>query len=379
MERVNQITYWGGTEIPIDYFSMANIIIIMGLSAFFLGYLMGESVDYTKQIKKSISKELKDQQKFKKKQFVMTLFLLAISISSSFIIAFMNNFNPLTILLRGVKHASRSPYLDNQIISLFYYHVIKPLPIVVLLLYYYISFENKKSFFKKFIMFIFIIIAIFFTAPTSVARFLAVSLYIPVLLIFFKFFDKKYIIHFCSIAGIMVILPFLDKFRYFSYEKFNFEINYDFLFEGHFDAYQNFVRLISINYISYGSQLLGSLLFFIPRKFWEEKPIGSGAFLAELGHLNFSNISMPFIGEGFINFSVFGSIIFMFILGLICGMMDKYYWSLKYQIKQHSFFYLYYLCLGLLLFVMRGDFLSGFAYSSAMILVYLFILRLLKL
>jgi hypothetical protein len=118
-------------------------------------------------------------------------------------------------------------------------------------------------------------------------------------------------------AGVFTVFEFLDKFRYFSYESnksFDFKINFNFLKKGHFDAYENFVRAIEIDFITYGDQLQGALLFFVPRFLWKDKPIGSGAALAEKSNYNFGGISMPFIGEGYVNFGTIGSFLFMLLL-----------------------------------------------------------------
>lgn len=62
------------------------------------------------------------------------------------------------------------------------------------------------------------------------------------------------------------------------------------------------VEYIAENGTTNGRQLLGCFLFFIPRTIWKTKPIGSGALVAEIIGQEHTNISMPFIGEGLINF-----------------------------------------------------------------------------
>ena len=59
-----------------------------------------------------------------------------------------------------------------------------------------------------------------------------------------------------------------------------------------------------------GKQLLGAMLFFIPRSIWPSKPIGSGATIAIYQRQSFKNISCPIIGEAIINFGIIGVIIF---------------------------------------------------------------------
>ena len=116
--------------------------------------------------------------------------------------------------------------------------------------------------------------------------------------------------------------------------------------------------------VTYGRQLLGSILFFVPREFWKGKPIGTGAFVAEKRLMTryqmwFSNLSCPLFGEAYINFGIVGVIIFGFVLGLLGKIMDfrldttnklSYKDSLKV-----------YICL-FMFFMLRGDLMSSFAY-----------------
>ncbi|MBD3831646.1 MAG: oligosaccharide repeat unit polymerase [Arcobacter sp.] len=266
----------------------------------------------------------------------------------------------------------------SQIEFLVFNYFITPIPVSVLLIYGYISYGQKKRYQKLFLISLFTL-AFLFVAPTSVARFLAITLYLAILLRFTQMLEKRYVFQIGSIFGLMIVMPFLDKFRHFDVKTFDFSIDFTFLSQGHFDAYQNFVRLLSIDYISYGNQLLGALFFYIPRSMWADKPIGSGSFVASLGNLKFDNVSMPFIGEGYINFSILGSVIFMMLLGMVSGKLDKYYWSLRTYIDNHWFFNIYYLSLGMSFFILRGDLMSSFAYTVTIVGTYMALMYLIYL
>ena len=180
------------------------------------------------------------------------------------------------------------------------------------------------------------------------------------------------------LAAIFIIFPFLDKFRRFNgFENFNFKIDYVYLKQGHFDGYQNFVRVLELDLITSGRQLLGALLFFVPRSFWETKPIGSGTFLSEILSLEYYNIAMPFIGEGYINFGIVGSILFMFLFGILLGNLDRVVWKLKRSNESHIFIFYYYFLFGWVFLIMRGDLINAFAvlvgFSAAFWLLVLFL------
>jgi len=90
------------------------------------------------------------------------------------------------------------------------------------------------------------------------------------------------------------------------------------------------IKYSEIESITYGRQLVGALLFFVPRSIWPNKPVGSGHFVAENMLMTrysfwFTNISMPFPGEGYINFGILGIILFAFILALVSKITDNWY------------------------------------------------------
>ena len=109
--------------------------------------------------------------------------------------------------------------------------------------------------------------------------------------------------------------------NYVVYSNFNLkEIFFETFNRLHYDSFPNIMA--SINYfnendIIYGNQLLGSILFFFPRSFWIEKPLPSGMeignYLIDYHAMWFNIISMPSVGEGWLNFGILGVIIFAII------------------------------------------------------------------
>ena len=71
---------------------------------------------------------------------------------------------------------------------------------------------------------------------------------------------------------------------------------------------------------------------------------------------------MPFIGEGFVNFGVIGSCLFMFLLGVILGNLDRIAWKVKNLNQDCLFLYYYYLLFGMVFFIMRGDLINSMAF-----------------
>lgn len=164
--------------------------------------------------------------------------------------------------------------------------------------------------------------------------------------------------------------PLLNAFRYIiSFEKLIsvFENGIISVYtEADYDAYRmlsSSVKYVGKNGAVFGRQLLGVLLFFVPSAIWKGKPGGSGALLIrdELGSGTVSNVSCPYIGEGYLNFGIIGAILFAMLLGIIVYKADKVYWK-KNGEKEHLVFSPYLFLVFMIFFVMRGDLLSGFAY-----------------
>lgn len=166
-------------------------------------------------------------------------------------------------------------------------------------------------------------------------------------------------------------------------------------FSGDYDAYSNLAK--AVEYVdeygaTNGRQLLGCLCFFIPRVIWKTKPIGSGALIAETLGNDFTNISMPFIGEGLINFGFFGVAIYAIIIAEIVSLMDINYWNIPINgfntcekskrpklIFRLYFNIVYPFILFLSFFCLRGDFLTSFTHLSTLlatsIFTYLFVTK----
>lgn len=357
--------YWGGAGFKTNTLILTNVFVIIGLLSFFFGAILkfngSPLLSYFAKV---------ELQRFNK------FYFLVIFLGVAFVILYVFNFNMLRLLVRGGANVNFEQIQGvnlNQIQGLIFGNFIRPAPILLLLiLHYSYGFKfgyaavRSKNFSLLWDIFVFVFI-FFFTilliAPTSIPRFLAATLYIPFILIFTKLWDKPYRMQFSIITALLVIMPLLDKFRNFDLDEFDFTFDLSFLNHGHFDAYQNFARVVENDLITYGYQLLGVFFFFVPRNIWPDKPIGSGAFMSEFANYSFSNISMPYIGEGYVNFGVFGVASFMFILGIILNNLDSFVWKLKKTGIKSILIYYYYVLFGLVFFIMRGDLLSSFSFT----------------
>lgn len=244
--------------------------------------------------------------------------------------------------------------------------------------------KNKLS--SIFIFTFSLFLLLFFKNPLLIGRNALGPIYLTLFFIFFKKKFNNFKIFLFLILVLSIIFPFSqafthnrslvvgDLFETFINRLETLDVKYA-LTSLDYDAWSNFMAAIKyseINSITYGRQLIGVLLFWVPRTMWPSKPLGSGAFVAEnmlMTRYNmwFSNISMPFPGEGFINFGVIGIILFAFILSLVSKLTDEFYKynDLRLILSLYVSFHM--------VFMLRGDLMSSFAYLVGNLLAIFFV------
>lgn len=245
---------------------------------------------------------------------------------------------------------------------------VKALSIVIVV--YLISDKKDKTKGKKIFILLNILLFSSIYFPTSAARFQIIAAYLGLILIISLKSNSKYNITLLFLIGLFIVFPSLEVFRNLkSFDQFDINnvgtsINSAFN-QGHYDSYQMFVNCIyyiTENSITWGKQLLGVLFFFVPRSVWPGKPIGSGASVAENLNLSFDNVSMPIIGEAYINFGVLGIILFAIFFGFVCRLFDQIYWTKVNNNDNGLLIHFYPVLIGYFFFMNRGDLMSSFAF-----------------
>lgn len=195
-------------------------------------------------------------------------------------------------------------------------------------------------------------------SPTAVPRNLTAVLWMPAAILLIPLLRRRKTLALLVIVMLATVFPLLNLTRVQFYNETSAFNGLD------YDCYQNFALVVDNGIITHGRQLLGALLFFIPRSLWPAKPIGSGPELANDLHLSFVNISMPVFGEGYINFGAAGTVIFVLVFVLAFRRMDK-----AYRPGSRTFAtLLYLLLLGDALFLLRGSMMQAFSALCSVIL-----------
>lgn len=365
-DLANGNLYWGGDEIDVFYYTISNFIILIGV----ISFLLGSSV---RVVLIEIVANCFDK-KINFNLFVLGFFYFLVA----YLILYFNDFNIASLLFRGVVSdmLSVDSRSYSQLQLLFIDNFLRPMPVILfsIAFVYYTAGRGFSdiNLFRKAILFVMLVCSFFLVSPTAIPRFQAASLYMCLIVLCTGLWSRRFSMPLSLMAGLLFVMPMLEKFRYFDPDTFDISFSLSFMNHGHFDAYQNFTRVVEHDLITHGNQLLGSLLFFFPRSLWHEKPIGSGATLAEHVPLSFSNISMPFLGEGYINFGLFGVIAFMFFFGALCSNFDRLFWVEKKERLLSSYKVLYCFLLGMFFFVCRGDLISSFAYTVGLFFSFYF-------
>lgn len=246
----------------------------------------------------------------------------------------------------------------------------------------------KSEGYSRLITFLFIFCLLLTCFPTSLSRYAAGSIYMCVVVCLSQWIRKKYRLILTIILGIVFLFPIMGLYRYASITEVPLSTIFETLTSidgyfntGNYDAYQ--MLMLTLDFVeefgvTYGRQLVGALLFFIPRQIWSTKPVGSGSYMSSIMGLDFDNISCPLVAESYINFGVIGVCIFAILIGYCLRKIDNTYW----HNNREEFSYInliYFYMLPYLLFLCRGDMMSTWAYLFANIFVSYVLFKILEL
>jgi hypothetical protein len=311
------------------------------------------------------------------------LFLLSIPISIiALTLISIYGFNPSTSIVRTAMGTTHSPF--ESILEF----IFRPLVFFLFLF----SFINLKFVSQQkasiFLFLVYLLNVILIINPLSSARSITLFLYFPILIIIFppshkrSFFYLFFLLF--SIAGSFFQTEVRNLFLTGQLKGFSVE----YMFEGHFDGFEmgcHTLAFVQESGIEYGKQLAGALLFFIPRKIWPSKPVGSGEYigweyLSKHFEVLWANFGMPLVAEAYLNFHYIGVLIFFIFIGRISFKLDH-----KFKLWQNSFYQnqealkfsfnqnmiLYPMSLGFFLFALRGDLFSAFSFATGLVISFL--------
>lgn len=365
MQYKNNVTLWGGnpfndTDYIITSFIVLFVILLYNLIYSFV-YHNRNNISFDKIVMKFSNPIVVEKPVSVKEGFLFVL----LAIFVLYLLLCLNNYNLFALFFRGSDlEGGKLLEITNDVkisqsASLIIVNFFRPMGVILFLCVYQLGIKSK------FLLVVFALLMVLIAFPMAMPRFCVAALYIPFLLSCFAFMKKTNVFVLCCILGLLVVFPFLNNFRHFKAgQELLVGLDFEMFLEGHFDSYSSLLRVVTNNIVTYGNQLLGCFFFWLPRSIWITKPIGSGAFISEQLHLNFDNISCCYLGEGYINGGLVGLLLFVIVLAVVTAALDNAYWNIAMKKYMNSYFdLLYFLLLGLLFFMLRGDLLSSVAFT----------------
>ncbi|MCK4527332.1 oligosaccharide repeat unit polymerase [candidate division WOR-3 bacterium] len=298
--------------------------------------------------------------------------LVSVYLSFFVFIIFISVFGIENLLIRGSYRDVLSAIHPHSIM-LFIDKSLRVLPVISLmgLLALKFRWKNKRQWW--FLTSALILINLFVNNPIASPRYWAGTVVLAFIVFFFlRSKRRKGWLLPVLFIGVLFVFPIINVFRTetiktISIKELKQATNLNIATAQEFDAYEMTVHTVQYieksDNVSYGRQLLGAFLFWIPRDLWKNKPTGSGGVVARFFSYPFLNLCCPLPAEGYINFGIFGLILFAFCFGWLLRMFDEHYW-IKSNLKSPDILrVLYPFLLGFTFYLMRGDFMSGFSYT----------------
>lgn len=366
LELLTGTVYWDGSALSFSSQLMGIIWTVIFLLLFILGYHQKLNFPSCISMSKTV-KSLRMRETYPLVVISIILFLFLIS---------LYDWNFTTLFFRGGEFSS-DLQVDTKSSFLIVEFFLRPLIFNIGL---FLFFFRRQS---NFLWIVSLFAGILAAFPTGIPRFLATSLYIPFCLNWavsyisdsgIRLQKLNFFLSNILLFGLVFVFPFLDVFRFYTSSKINsFAIlNFDTFLSGHFDGFQMLVRALDVGSINFGFGFFGAILFFVPRSFWPEKPISSAPEIAALSNLSFDNLSMPLIAEFYLNYWYVGIIVGGFLLGVIFGAVDRFFQHTAFRPVTIPLLF-FFESIGLVLLILRGSFLSAFAYFVAVALTWIFI------
>ncbi|MFI1143527.1 hypothetical protein [Streptomyces sp. NPDC020780] len=167
--------------------------------------------------------------------------------------------------------------------------------------------------------------------PVSNARYWFVTVLVSLLFTAFPSSAAMYrTVLTTGVVGALVLFPYADRFRYDDEGRRPAQASSVFepLTTKDYDQtvmFANTVSWVDTQGHTYGRQLAGSALFFVPRTLWSGKPKDTGVRVGEWMGLNMTNLSAPLWTELWVDFGASGMAGGLALVGYAAARTDRRY------------------------------------------------------
>lgn len=177
-----------------------------------------------------------------------------------------------------------------------------------------------------------------------------------------------------ALLPVIVFLPIFSLFTHVSVLEWGGksiavgELIYEHFTSINYDAWANsvaVVQMVEMHGFRWGWQLLGDVLFFVPRDFWPSKPVPTGIeigeYLMQYYAGWFTNLSAPLSAEAYMDFGLFGCCLAGFALAVAVAKLEALSIFGRSTVASAAAIYFSFY----LIFLLRGTLMVAIAYGTA--------------
>lgn len=279
--------------------------------------------------------------------------MLFLTLISTFIMIRAYGFNNLFI--RGTQGFEESTF------RIVFEYLLRSIPAINCCIFVLAKKRGEKvTLFEIVILFVCVFIL---NSPVALSRFWTGVVYLGIIvcivpLQWFKNHRFDYLVFF----ALLVIFPLFSLFKRNTLGEVvdrGYSINLITVYNNvDYDAYSvmcKVIQYVQYNDFTFGGQVKGVIFFFVPRSFIEIKGTPTGEMVATYFNSYFTNVASPIMSEGYVDFGLFGVMLYAFLFGKIFKYFDMIFDS-KYT-ASHTVIYKEIVSpflLGFVIFVMRG-------------------------
>ena len=175
---------------------------------------------------------------------------------------------------------------------------------------------------------------LFLNSPLTIPRSMVASYLIGMFFVFFRVTRlRKLILTIALVSSQVTVFSYLSYISRGDRETaFRFSPFEQYVTNGDFDGFQSTINVVAMHDERGGKEgvnLLSALFFFVPRKFWPEKSMGTGPEAGMFAGYPFVNLSSPLPSEFYIDFGLAGVVVLSSLFGIFVRLCDEYYSRFK--------------------------------------------------